>query len=123
MPPLIVFEKPPGAGGDIDDLIKRVIAIEGETITLVDGNVFIDGVRLDEPYLEAGIASRPLNAIPNCVNEAVNDSCTVPEDHVFVMGDNREKSTDSRRFGPIDEDTIVGRAFLKVWPLTDLGYL
>ena len=121
---VIVFEKPPGASGDINDLIKRVIAPPGETVTLVDGDVFIDGNRLDEAeYLGLESGTFPLNAIPNCDNEPVNNRCTVPDDTVFVMGDNRGGSTDSRRFGPIEQDTIVGRAFLKVWPPGDISFL
>ena len=121
---IIVFEKPPNASGDINDLIKRVIALPGETLSLRDGDVYIDGVRLEEGgYLADDVGTFPLNAIPNCDNTPVNDTCTVPADRVFVMGDNRGGSTDSRRFGPIETDSIVGRAFLKVWPLTDLGFL
>lgn len=119
---VIVFEKPPQAGGDINDLIKRVIALPGETITLVDGDVYVDGNRLDEPYV-GDTPTLPIGIIPDCVNEAAADRCTVPDDTVFVMGDNRDGSTDSRRFGPIEQDTIVGRAFLKVWPLSDIGFL
>ena len=120
---VIVFGKPPGEGGDIDDLIKRVIGLPGETVTFRDGSIFIDGVGLDEPYLEPDVLNLAKTPIPNCVNTAVADSCTIPADRVFVMGDNREASRDSRFFGPIEENTIVGRAFLKVWPLSDLGFL
>lgn len=120
---VIVFGKPPGEGGEIDDLIKRVIALAGETVTFQDGMIFIDGLLLDEPYIEADVPSLAKTPIPNCVNPPVTDSCTVPDDQVFVMGDNREASRDSRFFGPIVEDTIVGRAFLKVWPLSDVGFL
>jgi len=120
---VIVFGKPPGEGGEIDDLIKRVIALAGETVTFQDGMIFIDGLLLDEPYIEADVPSLAKTPIPNCVNPPVTDSCTVPDDRVFVMGDNREASRDSRFFGPIVEDTIVGRAFLKVWPLSDVGFL
>lgn len=122
---IIVFERPPGAGGDIDDFIKRVIALPGETVTLVNGQVFIDGVLLDEPYVE-GVQTNPSAAAiisRGCTNTPGPDRCTVAEGWFFVMGDNRNSSVDSRSFGPIVEDTIVGRAFLKVWPLGDLGFL
>ena len=122
---VIVFERPPGAGGQIDDFIKRVIALPGETVTLVNGRVFIDDVLLDEPYVQ-GAQTNPIAATitsPGCTNTPEPDRCTVAEGWYFVMGDNRNSSIDSRSFGPIDENTVAGRAFLKVWPLGDLGFL
>ncbi|HEX6567791.1 MAG TPA: signal peptidase I [Acidimicrobiales bacterium] len=112
---LVVFERPPqvsnGAEGEIKDLIKRVIAVGGDTLEGRDGQVYVNGERIEEPYLEEGT---PTNDLPRQ---------EIPEGFVFVMGDNRTNSEDSRVFGPIDEDTIVGRAFVKVLPLTDLGWL
>ncbi|MBA2624119.1 MAG: signal peptidase I [Acidimicrobiia bacterium] len=108
---LIVFERPEGAVGEIKDLIKRVVALEGETIEAIDGQVYVDGRRVEEPYLAPGTRTEDLEATQ------------VPEGHVFVLGDNRTNSTDSRRFDAISEDTIVGRAFVRVWPLTDLSLL
>lgn len=103
---LVVFERPPGQPeSDIKDLIKRVIGLPGEMIEAREGVVYIDGRELDEPYLVEGVTTDnlPLQEIP--------------DGHIWVMGDNRGDSADSRVFGPIDEDTIVGRAFVKVWPL------
>jgi signal peptidase I len=112
---LVVFERPPqasnGADDEIKDLIKRVVAVGGDTIEGRDGQVYINGERIEEPYLVEGT---PTNDLP--LQE-------IPEGQVFVMGDNRTNSEDSRVFGPIDEDTIVGRAFVKVLPLSDLGWL
>ena len=108
---LVVFERPDGSAGDIKDLIKRVIGLPGETVEIRDGSVLIDGRVLDEPYLaddEVLVEFAPVQ---------------VPEDQVFVMGDNRDDSRDSRVFGPIAIDSIVGRAFVRVWPLTNLGTL
>lgn len=121
---IVVFDKPEGATGQIQDFIKRIVALPGETISFVGGEVFIDGQRLFEPYVD-GAATVPARSISGegCVNEPAPDSCTLAEGWYFVMGDNRDNSTDSRSFGPIHEDTIVGRAFLKVWPLGDLGFL
>jgi len=92
-------------------LIKRVIALEGESLAIVDGAVLIDGVAIDEPYLPPGTQMRDFGPVE------------VPEGHVFVMGDNRGASQDSRRFGTIPEDEIIGRAFVKVWPPSRWGGL
>jgi signal peptidase I len=112
---VIVFERPPEAAragqDDIKDLIKRVIAVGGDTIEARDGLVYVNGERIDEPYLVEGT---PTDNLP---------LTEIPEGHVFVMGDNRTNSEDSREFGPIDEDTIIGRAFIKVLPLGDIQWL
>jgi signal peptidase I len=109
---LVVFERPEGeAAGQIKDLIKRVVALPGERIEQRDGDVYIDGELLEEPYLQDGTETTNL------------DPQTVPDGHVFVMGDNRDDSMDSRVFSAIDEDLIVGRAFVRVWPLPDLALL
>jgi signal peptidase I len=112
---LIVFERPPESSGngenDIRDLIKRVIAVGGDTIEQRNNLVYVNGDRVDEPYLEPGT---PTENLPRQ---------TIPEGHVFVMGDNRTNSEDSRVFGPVDEDRIVGRAFVRVLPLGDIGWL
>ncbi|MGH9182314.1 MAG: signal peptidase I [Acidimicrobiales bacterium] len=109
---LVVFERPPDAsGGAARDLIKRVIALEGETIEGRDGRVVVDGEPLDEPYLEPGEETTGFEPL------------RVPPDHVFLMGDNRDASRDSRVFGPMAEDAIVGRAFLRVWPPGDVSFL
>ncbi len=122
---IVVFDRPARARGPIDEFIKRVIATPGETITFADGAVYIDGRRLEEPYV--GGADTASGAIPieaeGCINPPAADTCTLAEGFYFMMGDNRRNSTDSRHFGPVHEDSIVGRAFLKVWPLDDLGLL
>ena len=98
-------------GASERDLIKRVIALEGETIELRNCVVLIDGVELLEPYLDPQVVTPG-----NCGGDY--GPTAVPEDHVFVMGDNRAGSQDSRseNVGPIDEDEIVGRAFVVFWP-------
>src|SRR5206468_8605748 len=109
---VVVFERPPGQPANaIKDLIKRVVGLPGDEIEAKNGVVYIDGKKLDEKYLVDGVTT---NNLPKQ---------EVPSGHVFVMGDNRSDSADSRVFGPIDEDTIVGRAFIRVWPPPDIGLL
>ncbi len=108
---IVVFESPPNEGSSTKDLIKRVIALPGETVESRDGRIVIDGQVLDEPYLEPHVQTGPL------------DKVTIPPDHYWVMGDNRGNSRDSRFFGAIPESLIIGRAFVRVWPVTALGLL
>jgi signal peptidase I len=107
---LVVFESPSHAEGEIRDLIKRVIGLPGETVEARDGRVLINGQPIEEDYLGEGITTGPL------------EPQVIPPDHYWVMGDNRGNSKDSRFFGAIDEDLIVGRAFVKVWPLNHLRF-
>ncbi|MEX1280668.1 MAG: signal peptidase I [Acidimicrobiia bacterium] len=88
-----------------DDFIKRVIATEGQEVAIVGNQVVVDGVALDEPYLPAG------------VDMADMEPTTIGPDELWVMGDNRNHSSDSRVFGPIPADEVVGRAFVVMWPL------
>lgn len=100
-------------------LIKRVIATEGQTVDLVDGQVVVDGVALDEPYTN-GLPSYPLTP---AYGTAITYPYTVPEDELWVMGDNRTNSQDSRYFGSIDVSSVTGRAALIYWPLSNFGLL
>jgi signal peptidase I len=102
----VVVLRMPERGPEL--LIKRVIAVAGETIEIKGGTVFIDGQPLVEPYLghETGGTYGPLS---------------VPEGQVFVMGDNRGASNDSRVFGPVSTERIVGRAWVSYWPFSALG--
>lgn len=87
-----------------DDLIKRVIGLPGETITISDNMVHVNGVPIDEPYLPDGVDMPDAGPF------------VVGENEVFVMGDNRNFSFDSRRFGAVSQDELVGRAFMIIWP-------
>lgn len=123
---IIVFEAPAAARSDgIEDLVKRVVGLPGDTITGdASGGVLVNGRRLDEPYLPRGTQSRFDDVPPGCGTPAGGaPGCVVPEDHLFMMGDNREASKDSRVFGPVSEDTIIGRVFVRIWPLSDVGLL
>lgn len=89
-------------------LIKRIIGLPGEQVEVRDGSVFINGQALDEPYLDKAMRG----TYPPTV---------IPEGYIFVMGDNRNNSNDSRSFGPVALDDIAGRAWLRYWPLSDFG--
>lgn len=117
---VVVFEK--GADLQADptkDLIKRVIGLPGDSLVFKDGQVYVNGQLLDESaYLPAGTLTA--QGTMRCEEQA---PCKVPGDSVFVMGDNRTNSKDSRYIGYIPEDTIVGRAFVRVWPFNRLSGL
>lgn len=100
-------------------LIKRVIATGGQTIDLQDGMVYVDGVALSERYATG--ASYPLETTAG--NVEISYPYTVPEGQVWVMGDNRENSSDSRYFGSVDQSSIFGKAFVIYWPLNSIGFL
>lgn len=122
---VVVFHKPPNQPSDANELIKRVIGLPGETLQFRDGEVYVDGQLVVEPYLAQPASTRPRSfSIPGCAQEAASpDECLVPSGFIFVMGDNRTGSQDSRTFGPVSIDSVVGRAFLRIWPLTDINQL
>jgi signal peptidase I len=110
---IVVFTRPPAVTDhSIDDLIKRVVGLPGEAVSIDGGHVLIDGQVLDEPYVAEGATTKPVGTV-HC---PPSDPCHIESDQVWVMGDNREHSEDSRYFGPIKTSTIVGRAFLRLWP-------
>lgn len=89
-----------------ENLIKRVVGLPGETVEIKDSQVYIDGTPLEEDY----IADPPSNSYP---------STEIPEGYYFVMGDNRNHSNDSRHWGPLPGDDIIGKAWLTYWPFSD----
>ncbi|HQZ34283.1 MAG TPA: signal peptidase I [Ilumatobacteraceae bacterium] len=113
---VIVLETSEGASER--DLIKRVVALPGETVAYRSCLLFIDGKRQDEPYLSAAVVGST-----NCGTDQA--PLQIPSGHVFVLGDNRPASKDSRdpSVGPIDYDKIVGRAFVVIWPAGDWRWL
>lgn len=100
-------------------LIKRVIAIGGQSVELRDGYVYVDGIKQDEPYVN-GLPSYPLESTSS---KRITYPYTVPEGEIWVMGDNRTNSQDSRYFGSVPVSSVTGRAVFKYWPLNDIGLL
>jgi len=108
---IVVFDPPIGS---VDKpYIKRVIALPGETVAIRDGAVFVNGEQLDESYLGSTATRWP--------GRSDDHELQVPVEHVFVLGDNRNNSTDSRSFGPVSYDAIIGRAWIAYWPFDLFG--
>jgi signal peptidase I len=126
---IVVFTAPPDArSSGIDDLVKRVIGLPGETVTARSNggidDVYINGRRLREPYLPQGTSTTMTSVPPGCGQPAGGQpGCVVPPGRVFVLGDNREDSKDGRVFGTIKQSSIVGRVFIKIWPLSSIGFM
>lgn len=122
---MVVFSRPAADPTESnDDLVKRVVALEGETISFSQGRVFIGELVLVEPYLPEGLTTEvPADSrlFDACVNQTLPSSCTVAPGHVYVLGDSRNFSFDSRFFGPVPKSSIVGRAVWRVWPISDFG--
>jgi signal peptidase I len=117
---VVVFDPPDGYEQSGVPFIKRVIGLPGETVLIENGLVFIKppggvAVRLDEPYLVTGADGTPAPTLPR--DALGTTEWIVPDGRYFVMGDNRPDSQDSRFFGPIQRDLIVGRAFVRYFPL------
>jgi len=109
----IIILRPPT--NNSTDFIKRVIALPGEKILIRSGAVYIDGHRLDEPYLPEAWTN------DNNYPRNGSDGEVIPANSYFVMGDNRNRSQDSRFFGPITRDRIDGKAWFRIWPLSEFG--
>ncbi|MBI4497209.1 MAG: signal peptidase I [Chloroflexi bacterium] len=90
------------------DFIKRVIALPGDTVEIRGGRVLVNGAHLEEPYIieNTGYSKEPT---------------VVPPDHYYVLGDNRNNSSDSHVWGPVPRENIIGKAWLSYWPLSDWG--
>lgn len=94
-----------------EDLIKRVVAVGGQTVEIHDNQVVIDGTPLAEDYLPEGVFMSDM--APRLI----------PDGQLWMMGDNRNESSDSRVFGPIDQETVIGEAVVRIWPLDRVGGL
>lgn len=108
---IVVFDRPDDLAGPsaTKDLIKRIIGIGGDTVEGRDGVVYLNGLLLDEPYLQPEVYTTDFGPVD------------VPDGELWLMGDNRERSSDSRSFGPVSTDHVVGRAFFRFWPLGRAG--
>lgn len=113
---IVVFHNPDGTS-EHDVLVKRVIATAGQTVDLQDGKVVVDGQALDEDYTTG--MSWPLSV--QAPGAQVSYPYTVPDGCVWVMGDNRENSADSRYFGPVDRSDLIAVALVRYWPLNRIG--
>lgn len=107
---IVVFDDPTGRH---PQLIKRVIAVGGQTVDIQDGAVLVDGVALEEPYVHGKVSDPGTVPLP----------VTLAPDEVWLMGDNRPNSGDSRFMGPIPESMVRGRAFAIYWPTSRIGSL
>ena len=112
---VIVFRSPPDRSRDF---VKRVIGLPGDVVELRDGNVYINGELLDEPYLDPQDVS---NTFPSGSTQKAR--WTIGEKEYFVLGDNRDNSNDSREFGPFPEEDVLGKVWFVYWPLSDLHLL
>jgi signal peptidase I len=121
---IVVFSRPPAencGGPEVNDLVKRVIGLPGETLSLSGGHVYVDGRRLDESWLpaaEQGV-TRPG---PGGTHYSLQHAYRIPANDYFVMGDNRTDSCDSRYWGPISKPLIVGKVEMRVWPLSSISF-
>ena len=125
---VVVFEPPGGSGLATDGIpfIKRIIGMPGDTITLENGRVFItqpggNPIRIEEPYVRRQDDGSSAATIP--ADATGTFEWEVPDESFFVMGDNRPDSQDSRAFGPISEELVLGRAWLRYFPLERIGIL
>jgi signal peptidase I len=116
---IVVFKPPTDWGDDDTPFIKRVIGEGGDTIEIRDGHVFVNDIQIEEPYVYADDGGDPQPT------EAPLDQSTwtIPAGELFLMGDHRSNSADSRTFGPVDIDQVIGRAWLRYWPLDTFGIL
>lgn len=111
---IIVLKNP---RDESQDFIKRIIAVPGDTVQISNNNVFINGQPLEEKYLSPNTPTRSGAFITEGVTVKVDTN------QYFVFGDNREHSSDSREWGPVTKEEIIGRAFFRYFPITDIGLL
>ncbi|WP_166238018.1 signal peptidase I [Paenibacillus turpanensis] len=115
---VIVFEAPDGS-----DYIKRVIGLPGDTVRVDGDAVFVNGEKIAEPYIQSVIDEYAKLGNGNTYNNKNYDEHIVPENQLFVMGDNRRNSRDSRDIGFIEYEKVIGRADVRIWPLSQIGFV
>ncbi|MGO8864104.1 MAG: signal peptidase I [Acidimicrobiales bacterium] len=122
---IVVFARPPREncpGPVVPDLVKRVIGLPGETISLSGGgHVLIDGRRLAETWLPPAQQGTTFPG-PSGTPYSLDHPYKIPSNAFFVMGDNRDNSCDSRYWGPVSKNLIVGKVDLRIWPLTAIRF-
>lgn len=112
---IVIFDPPSSWATDRrTPYIKRIIGLPGDRVAIRDGVVYVDDVPLDEPYVYDGQPT---------VVTGTDAEWIVPPAELFVLGDHREDSADSRVFGPIPREHVIGRAWLRYWPLGTFGVL
>ena len=121
---VIVFDRITLNGDAVqhDDLIKRVIGLPGETLEIRDCVVYINKVAIAEPWLSAEVTNPEYDPSVRCGTPNY-EPIAIDEGKVFLIGDNRPMSFDSRMFGPVDIDVIVGKALVVIWPPRDMQRL
>ena len=121
---VVVFTAPPAArcpAGLNCDFIKRIVALPGERIKIENHKIYINGKHLIEPYLSEDTIINAGGNLKSFLSEGVEQ--TIPEENYLVMGDNRIASSDSRDWGVVDKNKIVGKAWLRYWPPSVAGVL
>ena len=111
---IVVLKNP---RNDAQDFIKRIIAIPGDTVKIENNSIFLNGGSLDEAYLPSGTITRGGTFLQD------GNSATMGPNQYLVIGDNREHSSDSREFGPVGKEKLIGRALLRYWPPQAVGLL
>jgi signal peptidase I len=114
---IVVFDPPAGwvADSSGSPFVKRIIGLGGDTVDIHGGHVYVDGTQLVEPYV--------YETQPTEVPDGVGRTWRLTAGQIFVMGDHRQDSRDSRDFGPIDKSSVIGRAWLRYWPMGQFGLI
>lgn len=111
---IVVLKNP---RNESQDFIKRIIGLPGDTIKIENNSIFLNGGLLDETYLPSGTPTNGGAFLQE------GNTITVPANQYFVVGDNREHSSDSREFGPVGREKLIGRGFFRYWPPQSVGLL